>query len=65
LDETPTSPIGFPDYQKLFPNPARSLWTNEELPSPTTQDESFLKNNNPLSNLSDPVIDQIKGSRNL
>ena len=65
LDETPTSPIGFPDYQKLFPNPARSLWTNEELPSPTTQDESFPKNNNPLSNLSDPVIDQIKGSRNL
>jgi hypothetical protein len=61
LDETPTSPIGFPDYHKLFGNPVRSLWTNEELSSPTTQDESFLKNSNPLSNFSDPVIDQIKG----
>lgn len=60
LDETPTSPIGFPDYQKLFGNPIRSLFTNEELPSPT-QDDSFLKNSNPLSDLSDPVVNQMKG----
>ena len=61
LDETPTSPIGFPDYQKLFGNPARSLWTNEELPSPT-QDDCILKDSSyPMSNVSDPVPEQLKG----
>ncbi len=64
LDETPTSPIGFPDYQKLFGNPVRpkSLWTNEELPSPT-QDECFLKINCPISNISDSIPEQVKGSK--
>lgn len=59
LDETPTSPIGFPDYQKLFGNPIRSLFTNEELPSPS-QDDDYLKKN--LCELSDPIFNQIKGS---
>lgn len=65
LDETPTSPIGFPDYQKLFGNPSmmRPLWTDqEELASPTTvqrdhfnlkSDESSTSNDH-----SDPVLQQ-------
>lgn len=57
LDETPTSPIGFPDYQKLFGNSARSLWANEESLSPT-QDEYFPKK----SKGSDPIVDQFKGT---
>lgn len=60
LDETPTSPIGFPDYQKLFGNPVRSLWTSEEHNSPT-QDDCFLRNTNTPSSLSDPLVNQMKG----
>jgi len=49
LDETPTSPIGFPDYQKLFGNPARSLWGNE--------DSSSLTESDPRARLTDPDTD--------
>lgn len=54
LDETPTSPIGFPDYQKLFGLPARSLWAAEERTGSPTNVES------PIKNLTDPSLD-LKG----
>ena len=54
LDETPTSPIGFPDYQKLFGLPARSLWAAEERATSPTNEE------NPMKNLTDPSLD-LKG----
>jgi len=57
LDETPTSPIGFPDYQKLFGLPARSLWAAEERATSPTNEE------NPMKNLTDPSLD-LKGLYN-
>lgn len=45
-DESPASPIGFPDYKKLFGNPVRTLWAREELPSPG-QDEDTGKESHP------------------
>ena len=50
LDETPTSPIGFPDYQKLFGNPARTLWSNDDVGSPDNDTD-------PRSRLTDPDTD--------
>lgn len=51
LDETPTSPIGFPDYQKLFGNPARTLWDkDDDLASPDNDSD-------PRSRLTDPDTD--------
>lgn len=58
LNETPTSPIGFPDYQKLFANPIQSLWTNEEAASPR-EDSSSKKS---VIDLSDPTDIPLKGT---
>lgn len=55
LNDTPTSPIGFPDYQKLFGNPVRSLWPSEDS-TPSAIDSD------PRIRLTDPDTD-LRGKR--
>lgn len=63
LDETPTSPIGFPDYKKLFGNPVRTLWTREDF-SPIQNEDTANEPRN-VETQDEMESEILKGKRTL